>query len=125
MAPHAEHAARRAHGAYFTTKPSVPPGLVSRPPPRSAATEKYPAISALPLPSAATARPESSYPSPARRDHRYAPAAEVGQQAAANVDGAREAARHDHVAAPIERDAGGPVLTRAPEAPRPQGRPIR
>src|SRR5438874_12322784 len=72
--PHAEHAARRAHGAYFTTKPSVPPGLVSRPPPRSAATEKYPATSALPLPSAATASPESSSPSPARRHHRYAPA---------------------------------------------------
>src|SRR5207244_1136362 len=48
--PHAEHAARRAHGAYFTTKPSVPPGLVSRPPPRSAATEKSPATSAPPPP---------------------------------------------------------------------------
>src|SRR5439155_1744268 len=105
MAPHAEHAARRAHGAYLTRKPSAPPGLVSRPPPRSAATEMCPAGRVL--------------------GEEYVPAAEVGQEAAAKVDGAREAARHDHVAAPIERDAVGPVLSRAPEAPRPQGHPIR
>src|SRR5436309_2320268 len=55
----------------------------------------------------------------------YVPAAEVGQQAAAKVDGAREAPRHDHVAAPIERDAGRPVLTRTPEALRPQGHSTR
>src|SRR5437764_1437034 len=73
MAPHAEHAARRAHGAYFTTKPSVPPGLVSRPPPRSTAPVKLPVTITLPLPSSATLLAPSSAVPPNLLDHRGTP----------------------------------------------------
>src|SRR5207249_3056779 len=98
--------ARRAHGAYFTTKPSVPPGLVSRPPPKrfdpryaplgeylarnmsppprsgsrpppkSTAPVKLPVTITLPLPSSATLVAPSSLVPPKLLDHRGAPSGE-------------------------------------------------